>query len=1027
MAARDDMASGKGRGAPKVEDGARGRGGASTAALAAAAEEAKVAAATPNTGLTKEQVADAQAKHGFNELIEVKKNPILVFLAFFWGPVAAMIWLAIIVEAINQGWEDFGVLLFLQLANGFVGWYEEKNAGNAIEALKQQLGATAFVCRGGVWARVPARELVPGDLVDLAIGAAVPADAILRGDAGAADSSLLIDQSALTGESLPVEAFPGFRLMMGSIVRRGEGHAVIVATGERTFFGKAAALISKTESKGRFQRVVFLVTLVMLAMSALLCSIILTVLLLSHSSFLSSLSIVIVLLVASIPVAMQVVCTSTMAAGSRELAHAKVIVAKLSAIEELAGMDMLCSDKTGTLTTNKLSLRPPMSFSGMSDDEMTFMAALSCKRTAGNQDAIDTCITSAVADGPERERLAAHVEVAFMPFNPTDKRTQSVVRAPDGAVFSVSKGAPQVILQLCGEGASAVSATARRVEAAVQEYADRGFRGIGLAKCDGDATKTASPEWEFVGLLSLYDPPREDTKITLKEAAELGVDVKMITGDHTAIAKETCRELGLGTNVLRSDVLDSTDGQALDDLILQAHGFAEVMPEHKYRVVDRLRAQGHVCGMTGDGVNDAPALKRADIGIAVQGATDAAKSAASIVLVEPGLHVIVQAIHLSREIFQRMRNYMIYRIATTIQLLVFFFVSIILFNPADLLGDPLAPTAFTLPVTALVITTLLNDGAMMSIAKDRVDGGRTPLSWDLPQIFAISSTLGVTACIGSVLLLAALLASGPQTPTSAFYIKWLAPADQCDAADLCYLTYGQIQTIMWLKISLSDFLTIFSARTAGHAFSHRPSAWLAGAAIIAMTTSSIIAVTTDLAGKEEDSNSHNHMLKVQGDALLFTWLYVLVGWAFQDAVKVLIIFLFHAYSRKPIEDRMEVTAAQRDASTAHHHAYLAATQSGLVSEEAKMKHVMSMRFGTHASAASGLPMRRGSISSPTPAMARTASIAEADDYDIDLALDEGPSSAEFARLKRRVADLEEQVTKLKEDVGSIAAESKKEM
>ncbi|RYY31464.1 HAD family hydrolase, partial [archaeon] len=339
---------------------------------------------------------------------------------------------------------------------------------------------------------------------------------------------------------------------------------------------------------------------------------------------------------------------------------------------------MLCSDKTGTLTLNQLQLREPKIYSANDAFDIVFHAALASKREKGNQDAIDTVITNAIPKQFE-SHLMSFREIEFVPFNPTDKRTESTMQAPNGAFLKVSKGAPQVILKLCPNR----DEIRAKVDADVQELGDRGFRSLGVAVSHTAPTEPA--RWEFMGILSLFDPPRPDTKKTIEQAVANGVLVKMITGDHQVIAKETCRELGMGTNILNTEKLNdkSLPKEQLEEIIFNAHGFAEVMPEHKFQIVQSLRDQGHVTGMTGDGVNDAPALKRADIGVAVHGATDAAKAAAAIVLTEPGLSVIIDAIFRSRKIFQRMRNYCIYRISCTLQLLFFFFFAIIAFDPVN--------------------------------------------------------------------------------------------------------------------------------------------------------------------------------------------------------------------------------------------------------------------------------------------------------------------------------------------------------
>jgi H+-transporting ATPase len=586
--------------------------------------------------------------------------------------------------------------MVLQFANATVGYYEESKAGDAIAALKAKLAPQCHVCRDGKWSSMAAKELVPGDLIELKIGDIVPADAIMLDG-----KPVEVDQAALTGESLPVSKNPWEQMLMGSALKRGEVKAVVANTGPRTFFGKAAGMIAGVVAHGRLQTVLFNITMALLVLSVVLCAIIFGKLMLSpedpralkegeenipNKKLVDALSIVIVILVASIPIAIEVVCTSTLALGSHELSSKGIIVARLSAIEELAGMTVLCSDKTGTLTKNKLELLEPIVLSkDFTPEDIVLFAALCSKRAKGNQDAIDFAVTDDVSNGYRLAKaiakygypLEAWEELQFEPFNPTDKRTTSIVRQPDGSTIQCAKGAPQVILKM----AYNKEELAGRVAECVQELGDRGYRALGVAI---NRSNEGEPDmWEYLGILSIYDPPRDDTKATIAAAIENGIEVKMVTGDHKVIAKETCRLLGMGTNILSTEVIDANANNvaALDRIILESHGFAEVMPEHKFQIVERIRQQKHVTGMTGDGVNDAPALKRADVGIAVAGATDAARAASDLVLTSEGLSVIIDAIFESRKIFQRMRNYIIYRIACTIQLLLFFFFTVLCIEP----------------------------------------------------------------------------------------------------------------------------------------------------------------------------------------------------------------------------------------------------------------------------------------------------------------------------------------------------------
>jgi H+-transporting ATPase len=778
---------------------------------------------------------------------------------------------------------------------------------------------------------------VPGDLVELKIGDIIPADTVLC--PGGHEEQ--VDQAALTGESLPVVKVPGDKTMMGSALKQGEAKAVVVATGNRTFFGKAASMINAVQTEGHLQKIILHITIVLLVISVVLCAVIFAKLMTAtepagafsdgaedQSKFMRSLSVVVVILVASIPVAIEVVCTSTLAVGSHQLAKQKVIVARLSAIEELAGMTILCSDKTGTLTLNKLTLREPIMLRSappahaeplpVPADEtgINFYAAMASKRDKGNQDAIDFCIVNSLTE-EQRALMEQYKEVSFVPFNPTDKRTLATVLTPAGKTIRVSKGAPQAILRLLGDLATADMK--QKTVRAIQELADRGFRALSLAVATGDDST-----WQYLGILSLFDPPRLDTKDTIASAIDLGVEVKMVTGDHTLIAKETCRELGMGTNILSTEVLMDPDVPAalLDRIILEAHGFAEVMPEHKFQVVERLRQQGHVTGMTGDGVNDAPALKRADIGIAVHGATDAARAAADLVLTEEGLSVIIHAIIESRKIFQRMRNYIIYRIACTIQLLVFFFFAAVavnldssyMYNEVHDRNDQrkLHATQFTLPVIALVIITILNDGCMITISHDNVMPSRRPQKWAMREVWVVALVLGFVACLSSLILLAYGAHANWRHPGDFLGKVWAGEFGK-------YISYLELRTIIYLKISISDFLTLFSARTRGWFWERSLGRALAIAALLATTISTLFSLFWDDIFKNT-GDARMTGLRYSSTAVVATWIYCLLWFLVQDAFKVVTYWVMQKYFRSEEEKAVEEHAAAHSAAALEAHA-----------------------------------------------------------------------------------------------------------
>ncbi|MGA2688106.1 MAG: plasma-membrane proton-efflux P-type ATPase, partial [Candidatus Korobacteraceae bacterium] len=632
-----------------------------------------------------------------------------------------------------------------------------------------------------------AREVVPGDVIRLRLGDIVPADArLLAGD------PLEVDQSALTGESLPATRKPGEAVFSGSIIRQGEIDAMVYATGANTYFGKTAQLVQEAHTVSHFQRAVLKIGDYLIILAVALVAVIITVALFRGDPVLTTLQFALVLLVAAIPVAMPTVLSVTMAVGARLLAKKEAIVTRLPAIEELAGVDVLCSDKTGTLTQNKLTLGDPFSLNGIPGDQVILWAALASR--AGDKDTIDLAVIGGVKND---QALKGYQVVHFQPFDPVHKRTEATVKGGDGKQFFVAKGAPQVILQMSTNAGEVKPA----VEKAVNEFAGRGFRSLGVARADQE------DQWQFAGVLPLFDPPREQAKATIASARQMGVNVKMVTGDQMAIARETAKQLGMGTNIVDASALGDMkhhETAQSAEAIGKADGFAQVFPEHKFYIVDVLQKAGHIVGMTGDGVNDAPALKKADCGIAVSGATDAARAAASIVLLASGLSVIIDAIKESRRIFQRMNSYAIYRIAETLRVLFFMTLSILVFN------------FYPLTAVMIVMLALLNDGAILSIAYDNVHYKDKPEAWNMRLVLGISTVLGV---IGVV---------------AAFGLFYLGER-------VFHLDRAHIQTLMYLKLSVAGHLTIFLTRTRGPFWSIRPARVLWIAVLGTQTLATLIA------------------------------------------------------------------------------------------------------------------------------------------------------------------------------------------
>lgn len=739
------------------------------------AEVEKKLGSSPD-GLTQAEATKRLAQYGANEIAEKKTNILLKLLSYFWGPIPWMIEVAVILSGVVRHWPDFFIILLLLLANAAVGFWEERQAGNAIEALKARLAVKARVKRDGKWITPPARDLVPGDVIRMRLGDIVPADArLLDGD------EVSVDQSALTGESLPKSCKPGDAVFSGSIIRRGEIGALVYATGGNTYFGKTAELVQTAVTVSHFQKAVLRIGNYLIMLALAMVAVIIGMGIYRGDPILTTLQFALVLTVAAIPVAMPTVLSVTMAVGARLLARKQAIVAKLVAIEELAGVDVLCADKTGTLTQNKLTLGEPFCLDKITAEQVILAGALASR--TDNDDTIDLAVLGGLKD---KAALKPFQITHFQPFDPVHKRTEATVKAADGSLFKVTKGAPQVIAKLSANAAAAKDA----VDKAVDDFAARGFRALGVARADGDGA------WQLLGVLPLFDPPRDDAKATVATAAAMGVKIKMVTGDALAIARETAKTLGMGTNILDGATLGDSktnESAAVAKSIEEADGFAQVFPEHKFHIVDVLQKHGHIVGMTGDGVNDAPALKKADCGFAVSGATDAARAAASIVLVAPGLSVIIDALKESRKIFQRMNSYAMYRIAETLRVLLFMTLAIVVFN------------FYPLTAIMIVMLALLNDGAILSIAYDNVRYRNQPESWNMRLVLGIATVLGLVG------------------PIAAFGLFFLGSR---------YFRMGhpQLQTMMYLMLSVAGHLTIFQTRTRGPWWSTRP-AWILLAAV----------------------------------------------------------------------------------------------------------------------------------------------------------------------------------------------------
>ncbi len=768
-------------------------------------------------GLSDTEAEQRLAQYGYNE-IEEKEEPLWhrIFRRF-WGPIPWMIEVAALLSAVVQKWDDFVIIAIMLLVNAGLDFFQEHRALNALKALKQRLTAEIIVLRDGAFRTIPARELVPGDIIKLRIGNIVPADVqLLQGD------YLLIDQSALTGESLPVSKKRNEVAYAGTIVKQGEMLAVVVNTAANTNFHTVVALVAKAglEESSHFQKMVIRIGDFLMVITVALVLLIVMVSLFRHEAFLEIARFALVLTVAAIPVALPAVLSVTMAVGAMNLARRQAIVSRLTAIEELAGMDVFCSDKTGTLTKNEMQVADPVMRAGYSEDELYRVAALASREE--NRDPIELPIFRHLDEQLPDADWRSYRQLSFTPFDPVRKRTEAEVEK-DGERFVAMKGAAQVLLAM----AELPDNEAAEISRQVDTLAARGYRTLAVGRKRGDAPL------EFLGLITLYDPPREDSRQIIADMQNYGVEVKMVTGDNLAIAREIGTLLGLEQRTLRAEQLSGaaanellalaevlstalyqrlkpevsrkeaqrfagevmetvktlydtrllerefihTHESAIVDMIESVTIFAEVVPEDKYRIVDTLQKAGHIVAMTGDGVNDAPALKKADCGIAVSNATDAARGAADIILTAPGLGVINEAVKQARITFERMKSYATFRIAETVRIILFMTLSIVVFN--------------FYPITALMIIllALLNDLPILAIAYDNTRVNARPVRWNMSEMLTVSTVLGVTGVIGSFLLFFILTEKG--------------------------FSEEMIQSMMFLKLIVAGHSTLYITRTEG--------------------------------------------------------------------------------------------------------------------------------------------------------------------------------------------------------------------
>lgn len=658
-------------------------------------------------GLSDTEVASLRLQYGYNEVKEKHTSPIILLLRKFWGLTAWMLEATIAISFLLHKTFDGFVIAGLLLFNGLIGFFNELKAVRTVAALQQQLQIMVRVLRNGNWKQIPSRELVPGDVVRIRMGDFLTADMQLL------EGEIKADKSALTGETALIETKENDILYAGSVAKAGEGTAIVTSIGIQTFFGKTAKLVMTASHKMRMEEVVAKVVRVLFIAVISVLAITTSIGLISGQSFLSILPLILILLVSAVPVGLPAMFTISMAKGSKELAENGLLVSRLSATEDAATLTTLCIDKTGTITKNELTLQEIIASGTFSkEDVLTYGTMASVK---ANEDVIDIAFIN------EAEELSLlknpYKQVKFTPFSAVLKHTEAVIEA-DGKKITVAKGAYTAIKHLCG-------VKEFYLDEKVDEWAHKGFKTIAVAVAE------RNDQFVFTGIAALYDPPRPDAYEMLAKIKDLGIDIKMLTGDALPIGKEIAEQAGIGNNIVSIADVRSQFANGAGYSAIQTHnGFAEVLPEDKFNIVKNLQLEKQVVGMTGDGVNDAPALKQAEVGIAVKNATDVAKQAASIILLKEGLQQILELIKVGRSIHVRITNYTVNKIAKTIQTILFVCVSFIITKQ------------FVVATLDMVLMLFLIDFVVLALAVDKVSWSRQPANWNIRPLIKKGLLLG---------------------------------------------------------------------------------------------------------------------------------------------------------------------------------------------------------------------------------------------------------------------------------------------
>jgi H+-transporting ATPase len=717
-------------------------------------------------GLSESEADSRIRKFGYNEVVEKKKSPVIEFISRFWGPMPWLLETTILLSCAIGHYLESVIILALLTINAAIGFLHTRSSRRALELLKNRLAVNAKVLRNGRWITKDARQIVPGDIIAVGLGDLVPADAkVVSGE-------ISLDQSSLTGESLPVTVRNSGVVYSSSIVKRGEATALVLNTGTNTYFGKTAELVKIAKPKSHQEQIMMAIVRYMMYVGIAALALVVADAALTQTTLLTILTFALIFLMGAVPVALPAVFAVVLSIGAIELVKKGALVTRLDSIEDAASMEVLCLDKTGTITQNKLSVSEIRPFMGFTREDVVLIASLASREET--KDVIDTTVIDYAKTLKANSNRCR--QVSFTPFEPATKRSEAILEC-DGKKFRAVKGAPQVIISLC----KATGSTSRsEVEQEVEELSRKGYRTLAVGKSEENAASSL----RLVGLLPLADPPRPDSKEVIEELKTLGVKPKMLTGDNLAIAQEIARQVSIGDKILRMSSLTGSEGEQAR-ILEEYDGFAEVYPEDKYRLVKLLQSRGHMVGMTGDGVNDSPALKQAEVGIAVKDSTDVAKASSSIVLTELGTKVIIDAIKSSRQIYQRMLTWVINKVTKVIQ-----FVGLLVLGFFWLHG-------VLLSVLGMVLLVFANDFVTMSLATDKAAHTSNPNVWNLRNVTLASLIIGALLVLeGAIAVMIGL---------QYFHLNWPA-----------------LQTFVMLMLIFTSQVRVLIVRERRHFWSSRP-------------------------------------------------------------------------------------------------------------------------------------------------------------------------------------------------------------